>query len=60
MKILPRMNSWTIVATFGSAQLVVNQNGEVELRGGSKVEQISAREWISLFMHEAVPRIGSN
>jgi hypothetical protein len=60
MKILTSMNSWTVLATFGSAQLVINQRGETELRGGSRADQISAREWISLFLHEAVPRISMN
>jgi len=46
-----------MVTTFGSAELVTNQKGQVELRGGTKVDQISAKEWISLFMHEAVLRI---
>jgi hypothetical protein len=60
MKILPSMNSWTVVATFGSAQIVVKQNDSMELRGGTNSDQISAREWISLFMHEAVLRIQRN
>ena len=60
MKILPSMDSWTVVATFGLARLVVNQNGKMELQGGSKADFISAREWISLFMHEAVPRVRRN
>jgi hypothetical protein len=60
MKILPSMNSWTVVAAFGSARLMVDQKGRVELRGGSKSDYISAREWISLFMHEAVPHLRRN
>lgn len=59
MKTLIAKNSWTVVTTFGAAELVANQNGQVELRGGTKVDQISAKEWISLFMHEAVLRIRS-
>jgi hypothetical protein len=58
MKILPSINSWTVLMTFGSTQLVIDQNGRMEMRGGSRSDQISAREWISLFMHEAVPRVG--
>jgi hypothetical protein len=51
------MNSWTVLMTFGSAQLVSDQKGRTELRGGSREDQISAIEWMSLFMHEAVPRL---
>jgi hypothetical protein len=57
MKILSAMNSWTVLMTFGSAQLLSDQTGRMELRGGSREDQISAIEWISLFMHEAVPRV---
>ncbi len=57
MKILPSMDSWTVVATFGSAQLLVDTRGRMEMWGGSRRDEISAREWISLFMHEAVPRV---
>ena len=44
-----------VIARFGQAALVRNQQGKVELRGGDASDQTSAREWISLFMHEAVP-----
>lgn len=57
MKILTPVDSWKLVTTFGSAQLMINQTGKTEMRGGSKSDRISALEWISLFMHEAVPRM---
>lgn len=43
-----------MVATFGQAQLVRFADGRLELRGGSKEDHGEAREWISLFWHEAV------
>ena len=43
-----------VVATFGQAQLVRFADGRLELRGGSKEDHGEAREWISLFWHEAV------
>jgi hypothetical protein len=46
---------WTIT-TFGGAKLVSLRDGSVELRGGKAEERTAAKEWISLFMHEAVPR----
>jgi hypothetical protein len=57
MKLLPSMNSWTVVATFGAARLLRDQKGRMELRGGSRSDCIAAVEWISLFMHEAVLRV---
>jgi hypothetical protein len=45
-----------IITTFGRAKLVSLRDGSVELRGGKAHEQTAAKEWISLFMHEAVPR----
>jgi hypothetical protein len=44
------------VTTFGTAKLVCLSNGSTELRGGRAGERTAAKEWISLFMHEAVPR----
>ena len=60
MKMLPLINSWKVLVQFGSAQLIENQNGKITLRGGSKSDQIAAREWISLFLHEAVPQVEKN
>jgi len=57
MKKLSSMNSWTVLMTFGSAQLLMDQKGRMEMRGGSRTDEIAAREWISLFMHEAVPLV---
>jgi hypothetical protein len=46
-----------VLAVFGEARLVKLFCGRLELRGGSAADCIAAKEWISLFMHEAVPRI---
>ena len=46
---------WNLIACFGQARLVAGGDGRVELVGGSASDQLEAREWISLFMHEAVP-----
>jgi hypothetical protein len=45
------------VAGFGTAQLIERRGGHYELRGGSEAERLEAREWISLFLHEAVPAL---
>ncbi len=42
-----------IVATFGAAELVRHRDGRWELRGGSPADHAAAREWSSLFQHEA-------
>ena len=58
-----RENSWLgrdrseLVASFGEAKLVKQLDGSFELRGGSAEDHTAAREWISLFLHEAVPRL---
>jgi len=49
--------SWNLIACFGRATLVSCPDGRVELRGGSDSDRTEAKEWISLFMHHAVPRI---
>jgi hypothetical protein len=43
-----------IVAAFGSARLVKRLDSRFELRGGSEQDRAEAREWISLFLHEAL------
>ena len=43
-----------VVVIFGRAQLIKHRDGRMELRGGSRGERLEAREWISIFMHEAV------
>lgn len=49
-----------IIAIFGEAQLVRTLDLGYELRGGSREDRLSAREWISMFLHEAVVREVSN
>jgi len=48
---------WNLVAHFGQAKLLSRADGRVELRGGTAADRTEAKEWISLFMHDAVPRI---
>jgi len=60
MKLLSSTDTWKVVTTFGSARLWVSREGKVEMRGGTKADLVSAREWISIFMHEAVPQIRQN
>lgn len=42
------------IARWGEAELVRHVNGHYELRGGDPEDRQAAREWISLFLHEAV------
>lgn len=41
------------IATFGNARLVKKLDGKYELIGGSRDDRRAAREWCSLFLHEA-------
>jgi hypothetical protein len=57
--ILSRLNEptpWNLIASFGRARLFSGADGRVELCGGSEVDRADAREWISLFLHDAVLR----
>ena len=45
-----------VIASWGEAKLVKFLDGRLELKGGSKEHHREAREWISLFGHEAVVR----
>ena len=41
------------LAVFGDARLVKYLDGKIELRGGSLDDRRAAREWCSMFLHEA-------
>lgn len=45
-----------LIACFGKARLIEEANGSYTLSGGTANDQVLANEWISLFMHEVVPR----
>jgi len=47
-----------VIARFGKAALIRQPNGTWQVKGGSAEDRHSAREWISLFMHEAVVNHG--
>lgn len=54
------IKSEQVLTTFGSASLVLNGEGRVELRGGSKAERQEAVEWISMFLPEINVRVIEN
>jgi hypothetical protein len=59
MRMTQLLSGWRnqeLVAAFGRAQLLKNTDCTYELRGGSDDDRAQAREWISLFFHEAVIR----
>ena len=55
----PSKDEGEVVASWGEAQLIKYLDGKTELRGGSDHDWAEAREWMSLFWHEAVVREGS-
>ena len=50
----PFTDEGEVVAAWGQAQLIRYRDGKTELRGGSEQERAEAREWMSMFWHEAV------
>ena len=46
-----------VIAIFGKGRLVRTAAGYCELRGGTLSDLLEAREWVSLFMPEAVVRV---
>ena len=58
MKNLLKKKETQASVTFGTVRLVRLQNGTMMLSPGRRSDELEAREWISLFMHEAVPRHG--
>jgi hypothetical protein len=55
----PFRDEGEVVASWGEAQLIRYLDGKTELRGGSDQDRAEAKEWISLFWHEAVVGDGS-
>jgi len=45
-----------VIACWGEAKLIRTLDGKYELAGGSKDDMTQAREWISMFMPDAVIR----
>jgi len=57
MKFFPEFkDEGEVIARFGNAQLIRFLGGKMELRGGSTDDRTAAREWMSMFWHEAVVR----
>jgi len=57
MKFLPPYkDEGEVVAYFGQARLIKFLDGRLELQGGSHADRAEAKEWMSMFWHEAVVR----
>lgn len=41
------------IAAWGEAELIRHLDGRYGLRGGTPEDRQAAREWISMFLHEA-------
>ena len=50
----PFQDEGEVVAAWGQAQPIRYLDRKTELRGGSEQERAEAREWMSMFWHEAV------
>ena len=50
----PFKDEGKLIASWGEARLIKFLNGKWELRGGSENDRAEAKEWISLFWHEAI------
>jgi len=48
-----RLNDGELIASFGDARLVRKLHGKIELLGGTPDDRAEAREWCSLFLHDA-------
>jgi hypothetical protein len=50
----PLQTDRRIIAHFGRGALIRQRNGACQLAGGTPDDYTEAKEWISLFMHDAV------
>ena len=54
----PFKDEGDVMGSWGEARLVEYMDGKLVLKGGSKEDRIAAREWISMFLNNAVVREG--
>lgn len=54
----PFKDEGEVMASWGEARLIEYLDGKLVLKGGSKEDRIAAREWISMFLNDAVVREG--
>ena len=52
----PFRDEGEVIASWGQAQLIKYLDGKVVLKGGSKEDRMEGREWISMFLNDAVVR----
>ena len=52
----PFKDDGEVMASWGEEQLIKHLNRKLVLKGGSKEDRIEAREWISMFLNDAVVR----
>ena len=52
----PFKDEGELIASWGEARLINYLDGKLVLKGVSKADRIAAREWISLFLNNAVVR----
>jgi hypothetical protein len=52
----PFRDEGEVMASWGEARLIKYLDGKLVLKGGSKEDRIAAREWISMFLDDAVVR----
>ena len=50
----PFKDEGELIASWGEARLIKYLDGHSELKGSSDQDRAEAREWMSLFWHEAV------
>jgi hypothetical protein len=53
---LPFKDEGEVMASWGEARLIKYLDGKLVLTGGSKEDRMEAREWISMFLNDAVVR----
>ena len=52
----PFKDEGEVMARWGEVRLIKYLDGKLVLTGGAKEDRIAAREWISMFLNDAVVR----
>jgi hypothetical protein len=52
----PFKDEGELIASWGEARLIKYLDGKLVLKGGLKEDRLEVREWISMFLNDAVVR----
>jgi hypothetical protein len=57
---IPKTKQWTVIATFGEANLIKDLDGRLQVIGGNLQDQQAARTWAMTFLWKEPSGVQTN